>query len=91
MNDYNKTMLFCFPIQTLCNPGNFQIISECVLSLLASKCNTQFWNLFQEKKVLKDNEAVSSEIVASAHLDNFAMKLFMWADKVYTYFKIRHF
>ena len=37
--------------------------------------------LSQEKKVLKDNEAVSSEIVASAHIDNFAMNLFMWADK----------
>ena len=31
--------------------------------------------------MLKDNEAVSSEIVASAHIDNFALKLFMWADK----------
>jgi vacuolar protein sorting-associated protein VTA1 len=31
--------------------------------------------------VLAANEAVSSDIVASAHLENYAMKLFSWADK----------
>ncbi len=35
----------------------------------------------QEKKVLKDNDAVANEIVATAHIDNFALKLFMWADR----------
>jgi len=37
--------------------------------------------LEKEKKVLSGNEAVSSEIVASAHIENYAMKLFEWADK----------
>ena len=30
---------------------------------------------------MADNEAVTSEIVASAHIENYAMKLFEWADK----------
>ena len=30
---------------------------------------------------MSGNEAVSSEIVASAHIENYAMKLFEWADK----------
>jgi len=30
---------------------------------------------------LSGNEAVTSEIVASAHIENYAMKLFEWADK----------
>ena len=30
---------------------------------------------------MSDNEAVTSEIVASAHIENYAMKLFEWADK----------
>ena len=37
--------------------------------------------LEKEKKVLKENEAVSNEVVASAHVENYAMKLFAWADK----------
>jgi len=37
--------------------------------------------LEKEKKVLAGNEAVSSEIVASAYIENYAMKLFEWADK----------
>ena len=37
--------------------------------------------LEKEKKVLADNEAVSSEVVASAHIENYAMKLFGYADK----------
>merc|ERR1711988_1927326 len=37
--------------------------------------------LEKEKKVMSDNEAVTSEIVASAHIENYAMKLFEWADK----------
>ena len=31
--------------------------------------------------MLNGNEAVTSEIVASAHIENYAMKLFEWADK----------
>ena len=31
---------------------------------------------------MKDNEAITSEIVATAHIENFALKLFMWADRV---------
>jgi len=37
--------------------------------------------LEKEKKVMSGNEAVTSEIVASAHIENYAMKLFEWADK----------
>lgn len=37
--------------------------------------------LEKEKKVLANNEAVTSEVVACAHIDNFALKLFMWADR----------
>lgn len=37
--------------------------------------------LEKEKKVLADNEAVASEVVASAHIENYAMKLFNWADQ----------
>ena len=37
--------------------------------------------LEKEKKVLASNEAVSNEVVASAHLENYALKLFSWADK----------
>lgn len=32
-------------------------------------------------QVLGENEAVTSEIVASAHIENYAVKLFNWADK----------
>ena len=56
-----------------------------MLNILFKKnkeCYLSFCKRFQEKKVLKDNEAVSSEIVANAHIDNFATKLFTWADKV---------
>ena len=37
--------------------------------------------LEKEKKVLISNEAITSEIVASAHIENYAIKLFDWADK----------
>jgi len=37
--------------------------------------------LEKEKKVLSGNEAITSEIVACAHVENYAMKLFEWADK----------
>jgi len=37
--------------------------------------------LEKEKKVLKDQEGISSEVVASAHIENYANKLFLWADK----------
>ena len=32
--------------------------------------------------MLNDNEAITNDIVASAHIENFALKLFMWADRV---------
>ena len=35
----------------------------------------------KEKKVLAENEAISSEVVAAAHIENYALKLFSWADK----------
>ena len=30
---------------------------------------------------MSDEEAVTSEVVASAHVENYAVKLFLWADK----------
>lgn len=33
------------------------------------------------KKEMAANEAISNEVVANAHLENYAMKLFLWADK----------
>ena len=35
----------------------------------------------QEKKVMSGEEAVTNEVVASAHVENYAVKLFLWADK----------
>lgn len=37
--------------------------------------------LEKEKKVLSSEETVTSEIVASAYLENYGLKLFGWADK----------
>ncbi|CAK1553485.1 unnamed protein product [Leptosia nina] len=37
--------------------------------------------LEEAKKVNKDNDAVSNEVVAQAHLENYALKLFLFADK----------
>ena len=33
------------------------------------------------KKELRDNEAITNEVAAQAHLDNWALKLFLYADK----------
>ena len=37
--------------------------------------------LESQKKEHKDNDAVTNEVVASAHIENYAMKLFLYADK----------
>ena len=37
-------------------------------------------NLEATKKALSGNEAVTTEMVAQAHLENYAVKLFNWAD-----------
>lgn len=37
--------------------------------------------LEEAKKTNKDNEAISNEVAAQAHLENYALKLFMYADK----------
>merc|ERR1712150_160680 len=37
--------------------------------------------LEKEKKVMSGEEAVTNEVVASAHVENYAVKLFLWADK----------
>lgn len=37
--------------------------------------------LEEAKKIFKDNEPISSEVVAQAHLENYALKLFLFADK----------
>lgn len=33
------------------------------------------------KKVHQDNEAITNEVAAQAHLENYALKLFLYADK----------
>ena len=35
---------------------------------------------FQSKKALTENEAVSSEVVGQAHMEEYALKLFLYAD-----------
>lgn len=37
--------------------------------------------LEEQKKTLHSNEAISNEVAAQAHLENYALKLFMYADK----------
>jgi len=37
--------------------------------------------LEKAKKDLSENEAITNEVVASAHIENYAMKLFLYADK----------
>ncbi|CAF4775927.1 unnamed protein product [Pieris macdunnoughi] len=37
--------------------------------------------LEEAKKINKDNDAISNEVVAQAHLENYALKLFLFADK----------
>lgn len=37
--------------------------------------------LEEAKKTYKENEAISNEVVAQAHLENYALKLFLFADK----------
>ncbi|XP_045765067.1 vacuolar protein sorting-associated protein VTA1 homolog [Maniola jurtina] len=37
--------------------------------------------LEEAKKIYKDNEAISNEVVAQAHLENYALRLFLFADK----------
>ena len=34
-----------------------------------------------EKKEKNDEEAITNEVVANAHIENHAMKLFLWADR----------
>lgn len=36
--------------------------------------------LEKEKKCLSDNEAITNDIAAQAHIENYALKLFLWAD-----------
>ena len=36
--------------------------------------------LEKQKKVMTDNEAITNEVAAQAHLENYALKLFGWAD-----------
>ncbi|XP_013787866.1 vacuolar protein sorting-associated protein VTA1 homolog [Limulus polyphemus] len=36
--------------------------------------------LEKEKKAKRDNEAISNDVVAQAHIEDHALKLFMWAD-----------
>lgn len=36
--------------------------------------------LEKQKQLLSDNEAITNDIAAQAHLENYALKLFTWAD-----------
>lgn len=36
--------------------------------------------LEKEKTARKDNEAITNDVVAQAHIENYALKLFLWAD-----------
>lgn len=33
------------------------------------------------KKINKDNDSITNEVAAQAHLENYALKLFLYADK----------
>lgn len=51
-------------------------VSNCIF------INTAIMDWLEEaKKIHKDNEAVSNEVAAQAHLENYALKLFLYADK----------
>lgn len=39
-----------------------------------------FLFLLQMKKELSDNESISQEVVGNAHIENYALKLFLYAD-----------
>lgn len=38
--------------------------------------------LEEAKKTGKDNDAVTNEVAAQAHLENYALNLFLYADKM---------
>ena len=42
--------------------------------------NVFFSTFFQMKKQVGDNEAITQEIVGSAHVENYALKMFLYAD-----------
>lgn len=35
---------------------------------------------FQMKKELSDNESITQEVVGNAHIENYAIKMFLYAD-----------
>lgn len=35
---------------------------------------------FQMKKELSDNESITQEVVGNAHIENYALKMFLYAD-----------
>ena len=36
--------------------------------------------VFQMKKELSDNDSISQEVVGNAHIENYALKMFLYAD-----------
>lgn len=36
--------------------------------------------VFQMKKELGDNDSISQEVVGNAHIENYALKMFLYAD-----------
>ena len=59
--------------------GNAKFIFSNYLSCYSVLHNAS--DFFQIKKELSGNEAISEEVVAQAHIENYAMKLFEYADK----------
>lgn len=53
---------------TLTTLGTFHYVLRCNLDSL------------QDKKKQKENEAVQNEMVGQAHVENYALKLFLYAD-----------
>lgn len=39
-----------------------------------------FLCVFQMKKELSDNESITQEVVGNAHVENYALKMFLYAD-----------
>lgn len=65
--------------------GRFYAVQQGLLIDKSSPDAKQFlfalmdW-LEKRKKELRDNEAITNEAVAEAHIENYALKIFHWAD-----------
>lgn len=50
------------------------------ISAAHGKLTFEWFFVFQMKKELSDNESISQEIVGNAHVENYAIKMFLYAD-----------